>query len=401
MLAAGSEAVASLVGRADVMAAAFSFFAWWLFARRRTLAAAAAYFAACLCKESAIFFPLWLVAVELILNPTELRARRAGFLALAVAGAGYALARTLLYAPFSHVAVAADNNPLVGAPLGVRAWTAMRLLVLALRVLVAPLNLSPDYSGFQIRPDDALAWEPFVGAVALALLVGGAVALRRRDPPLAAGLALFVTTWLVISNIFLVLPTIFAERLLYLPAAGAALALARALERLAQRRRALALAVGALVAGSNLALAVVADRAWRDNLPLFAGAVEVSPLSARVWLNYGAALLHARRMAEAEAALRRSLALLPSAKAATDLGSLLDETGRPDEAYPWLSRALALDGDDAAANDNLARFYARHHHFDDAAALLRRYLLRHPDDAGLRTLLDHVENSRAAAGSRP
>jgi protein O-mannosyl-transferase len=407
ILAVNSEAVASIVGRADVMAAGFGFLAWWLWPRS-VLGACAAYVAACLCKESAIILPAWLAVAEWILRPNELpgpppkdggaegpvSVRAWAWAALVAAGAVYAAARTVWFAPFSHVQLGLNNNPLLGAAPAVRLWTGMRLLILTLRVMLVPLNLAADYSGFEIRPDRSFAWEPLFGALALVLLVGAALRLRRRDPALAAGLALFVVTWAIVSNIIVTLPTIFAERLLYLPSAGVALVVARLGERLWSRRHALAAALAVPVVVGNLALAVAADRMWHDDLALFAATVEVSPQSPRAWLNYAVQLQKARQRDRAEAAFRQSLRLGLSAKALTGLGALLDELGRPAEAEPHLRAALRLKPDDRASNENAAIFYARHARYADAIAVLAPYAARHPDDAEVAALLAHLEHSR-------
>jgi tetratricopeptide (TPR) repeat protein len=398
VLAVNSEAVASIVGRADVMAAGFGFLAWWLWPRTLP-GAVAAYVAACLCKESAIILPVWLAAVEFLLTPPDARRRPWAWVVLVAAGAAYALLRTQLFAPFSQVRLGLINNPLLDASSPERLWTGMHLLVLTLRTMLVPLNLSADYAGFEI--DRGFAWEPLFGAVALVLLVGAVVRLRRRDPAVAAGIALFLLTWFMVSNIVVLLPTIFAERLLYLPAAGVAIVLGRLGLRLWQERRAVGAALLVPLGAGNLALSVAADRMWHDDLSLFAAAVEVSPKSPRAWLNYAVQLQHAGQRDRAEAAFRRSLALGDSAEAEHNLGALLDELGRPAEAEPHLRAALRLMPDDRASNKNAAIFYARHGRYAEAAALLAPYIARHPDDAEMAALRAHIERGRAAPGPRP
>lgn len=391
LLAANGEAVASVVGRADVMAAAFGFVAWRLW-RTRLAAAVAAYVAACLCKESAIVLPVWLFAVEHLLDAGAARRRPRAFFALAAAGLGYALLRTVVFQPFSHVQLAHYSNPLLGASHLARLWTGLRLLLLTLRVILVPLNLSADYSGWQLEPGHTPAWEAAAGALAFVVLVAVAVRLRRRDPALSAGIALFLVTWGMVSNIVVLLPTIFAERLLYLPSAGLALVLARLGQHALARRPSAAATLLAAVAAANLALAVGADRMWHDELALFRATVEVSPKSARAWFNYGVGLTHAGRRADALAAYRQSLALGASADTLTAIGVLFDELGRPAEAQRWLDAAVKLDPDDRKAVRDAAIFYARYRGQAHAAALLAPYVGRHPDDAELAALLRRVES---------
>ena len=130
-LAVHTEAVAGIVGRADLMAAGCCFLAWALW-RRSAPAAAAAFLAALLCKESALVFPLWLVIVE--------PPRRA----LAWLGAALAAYVALRAATFGLVVDdvfrSANNNLLLDEPPGVRALTALAMLARALRLILVPLD---------------------------------------------------------------------------------------------------------------------------------------------------------------------------------------------------------------------------------------------------------------------
>jgi tetratricopeptide (TPR) repeat protein len=393
ILAVNSEAVASIVGRADVLAAGFGFLAWALW-QRQIWAAAVAYLAACLCKESAIILPLWLFALEALLRPDALRTRRWAWLVLAVTGVGVVALRAVCFARVSTVFIGAGNNPLLGTSFFVRLWTGMRLLVIALRTILVPLNTAADYSASDIPPDRAFAWEPLLGALTLLMLATFVVRFRRRAPVPAAGTAFFLLTWLVVSNLVVVLPTIFAERLLYLPAAGFAMVLGYAVKAAWQKRRSLGLVFLCALAAENLVFAVVADRIWHDDLSLFANTVEVSPRSPKAWLNYAVALRGVGELDRAEFAFLQSLRWGPTPKALTGLGTVVDQLGRQTEAEKYLRRAIQEAPDDQDCVDNAAVFYSRHHLWSDAARVLSPYLARHPDDTHLADMLHAVERAQ-------
>jgi tetratricopeptide (TPR) repeat protein len=388
-----SEAVASLVGRADVMAAALSFASWLLW-RRSAALAALAWAGALLCKESAIVTPLWIACAELLLVPAERRRPLRDWGAFALVAALYVGARMAVVGAATGARIAANNNPLVDEGPLVRLWTACELTAVALRLVLAPLNSAADYSAAELMPVRGFKLDALVGAAAIVVGAAAAWRLRRREPALALALALFGITWLPVSNALVPLPTIFAERLLYLTAAGAALAWARLGEAAlaAGRRRTLAIA-GGLWLAAQLALCVRDDRMWRDDLPLFAATVEVSPRSARAWINYGTALQRDGRLAEAASAFARSLAVFPTWRGETSLGVALDMMGQGRAAEPHLRRALAAAPEEPDASHNLALFLARHGARAEAAAVLRPMVAAHPERAIDAQMLRQLDSS--------
>lgn len=385
VLAVNSEAVAGIVGRADVMAAGLCFVAWGL-SRRAPLAAAAAWLAALLCKESAIVFPVWLVIVE---GP-----RRKQLWLIAALGAYLALRASVFGLLVEDAYGAIENNVLGPEPLGVRLLTSLKLLFLALRLTVWPASLSADYAFAEILPERGVSLEVAAGAATLVGLALVAVFARRRAPDVARGAVIFVAGFAVVANVAFILPAIFAERLLYLPAAGVAVAAAAALRLLEGRSRLVALVLGIALAGGNLARSIVRDGDWRDDLTLFAAATEATPRSARAHYNYGSALRRAGRPAEAATVLARAIEIAPSwSKPRGAAGAALDEMGEPALAEPQLARAVELDADDDEAAFNYGLFLARHGRPAEAIGVLERFAARHPRAAPsskLRALLDDL-----------
>jgi hypothetical protein len=260
--AINTEAASGIVGRADIMAAGFCFLAWGL-VRRSGPAAALAFLAALLCKESAVALPVWLLLVE----------RRRAVAWLAAGALAYLALRAATFG-FHPVVVSHDSNVLLGEPLGVRALTALHLLALALRLILAPVELSADYAFAALLPERGLSVDVALGVLGLAALLAAAVLARRRAPDVARGVAIFLVGFAAIANVAALLPALFAERLLYLPAAGIAAALAGAL-RLLDRR--LAVALAALLVAGNLARSIARDADWKDDIALFGSAVETTP----------------------------------------------------------------------------------------------------------------------------
>ncbi|MDI1449414.1 tetratricopeptide repeat protein [Polyangium sp. 6x1] len=427
-----TEAVVGLVGRADVMAAGFAWLAWYLAGRadeeeapRNTIGAALAFAGALACKESAIVFPLFLFLADRILSPPgrapRILSARYGSL-VAAAGAVIAL-RTVAFAPpLAAVSRDVQANPLLAEGWGPRVWTSLRLFGMALGKIVLPVRLSADYSYAAILPEPSPFVVPvLVGALVLVGLVALAIRLRRREPLLALAAVMVLVPWFVVSQLPFVLPTIFAERLLYLPAAGFALAIARVGEwvlertpgtlalpaapsgkgkkRAAQKRpkvdpthvRAFVLVLAPVMLG-NLALAWNRGADWANDRTLFASAIEVVPRSARAHHNYGSALLNEGKAAASIGPFERASEILPTwSEPHAQLGVALLETGRVRESEEHFRKAVELDPDAAKAVFNLAVFLARQGRLEEARATLAPFVARHPNRTREAALLRQIE----------
>ena len=234
-----TEAVDGIVGRAELMSAFFAFLALlyaWRVVRDdppgawRPALAAAFLGLALLSKEQAIIIPavplFWLL--PLTRGDRRVLIRRTSFVrlmgCLAAAAVAYlALRGAVLGSPIATGAIeragVVVDNPVAGAHGAARVLTPLLVFGEALRVLVVPKTLSADYGFAQIPL--VTSWDLATAALALVLagLVAGAFLLRRKAPAASFGIAFFLLSWTLTSNLPLVIGTIFAERLLYLSSA--------------------------------------------------------------------------------------------------------------------------------------------------------------------------------------
>src|SRR6185503_2884659 len=148
-----SEAVASVVGRADLMAAACLVGALLLHERARDLASAALLGIALFSKEYAIAFPFVLIGTDLVLlacgrkTPEEVKRSRPFWIASIALVALYIGVRSMLAGRLGGVieAVSPGDSPLVGLPWIARPATALWLFVEAARLLLVPWPLNHVY----------------------------------------------------------------------------------------------------------------------------------------------------------------------------------------------------------------------------------------------------------------
>ena len=120
-------------------------------------------------------------------------------------------------------------------------------------------------------------------------------------------------------------------------------------------------------------------------------AAELLPDDAQAQNNLGIVLVDLGRLDDAMASYRRALALKPDyAEAHYNLGIVLADLGRLDGALASYRQALALKPDDAQAHSNLGNVLKDLGRFDDALASCRQALALKPDDAQVHNNLGIV-----------
>lgn len=251
------EAVSNLVGRSDVICAAFTLAAL-LAHRRRLWIAVPCYAAALFAKESGITFIGLAVASDLLLpgplavwqSEPALRKQhpRTSVLANLVARwplyAGYA-AVTAAYAAilarlFRDMPLVRVAEPWMHATAAERLLTVARIVPEYVRLLLVPLQLHVDYMprSIEVVQQPTLAVLAGIAVVIAAVIV--TIRTWRRAPVLAFAVLAFACTMAPVANVFFASGVMVAERTLYLPSMGLAVLVAWSWDFFADRRRALA-----------------------------------------------------------------------------------------------------------------------------------------------------------------
>ena len=346
------EAVANVVGRAELMAAAFLFGVLLLARavrrrRGRDASSGALEFAllgatalALLSKEHAVV-ALALIALDDFGTRATVGPRlpwRAYAGVLLLTGVWF-IGRRAVEGGLSFDSVA-PTFFLLGP--GGRLSTMLPVVLVLLRLLVWPFDLSPDYHPQVVA---RLEHPTVVGVAGAVVLIAGAVlalALWRKYRAASVGLLFIGIAWFPTANLLFPTGVVIAERTLYLVSAGVALlaglGAAAVARRWGARRAIVGTAVLAAAFGARSATATVL---WRSNQDLVFGVLESHPESYR--LHQTAARILARRgelqkaVAEYGVAVElyplEYLNLLEAAEAASDVGNWR-------LAVPWLRRAL-------------------------------------------------------------
>ncbi len=404
-----TEAVANVVGRAELLANAFLLLSWlWYLrwgeaparARSRGLAASVAAFGlALLTKEHAVVLLGLLVVTDLLrasqeglpLGRTIWERCRSAYAWYLLPLAAYLLTRLFVLGVLLGSQPSWWTNPLAHVDFWTRWATAIKVLGKYLWLLVVPVHLSADYSYNRIPLSRSLL-EP--GALTALLALAGALGLAvrgwRRWPAISVGIAVLAVTILPVSNLPFPIGTIMAERLLYLPSMGFCLLLATLVTALAARPRWGAVASGAfaVLLLAYGARTVVRNRDWRSEAALFAATVRTSPNSTAAHYNLGTAMLNRGDLPGARRAFERSLEIYPDhVLAHTNLGIVLQREGRLDDALAAFREALRILPEFAFAHLNLGRLYEQR---GEASEALREYRLAAVHAPSFPSLALHV-----------
>lgn len=366
-----TEAVCSVVGRADILASLLLVIALTLHlsaggsSRRRWILESLTVLclgAALYCKEYAVAFPFILIAVDgarIAAGRMPRAMRRAAF---GVWGGAFAFlgvylgVRLWLVGELGGVPMLGPGDqPLLEEPLDVRWGTAAALLLTAVRLLAAPYELNYFYCAgtvplaeglFDLR---ALAG---AGLAALLIAVAGWWAWRRREIAPAVFAALFLLPLGPSLNTVSVAGVMFAERFLYLPLAGTALLVAWAFERYLRSRRAViaGVALVALISVVHAGLTIGRVTEWGSVKTLVRDALETYPRSACAQYR---------------------------------LGTLLLQDGKPQEAAEWFEGAIDVEPRKTAHWKDYADALMRLGRYDQAADAMRRVVQMAPMDVGV------------------
>ncbi len=445
----------AIVGRADIMAALFVLLATWLYWRDgahtpeetsgrrgfvRPVLAALLFGGGLLSKENAATLIGLVVWLDLFYRcPGGGKRHRIWrcYLPLVLVLGGYIALRWYSLGTLARHAADtdfADNiiaHPEVGLGPGdswllARWGTPLAVFGKAVALLVWPQPLSWDYSYAAIETvkrasDPGLIW----GAACLAAIIAAMVvsSFRRRLVLVAFGMILI--TYSIVSNTFIVIGTVFAERLLYLPSAGFCLLVGVlvgwAMKQLwpspadqqdgchadgCSRRHVLqpapaaASVVRRALAGACL-LAVLAgiglsawrtvnrNRDWQSEATLNAADLKTYPRSTRLWSSAATDALNAGDYRTAIERANRSLEIWPTFGNSWSVAGLahwkLDES---DQALALLSRLpQSNNAPHGQANVAMASILRSRGQYGPAIEMLKKLVAAQPRAASARNNL--------------
>ncbi len=347
-----SEAVANVVGRAELYSALFVLGACLLFWKGRGLSATwrparllgigALYMLGLGSKEMAATLPALLVLLALARNDglrvaDRVRTDLPVFLLTGALLAAFLGVRFLI---LGSVAGDVPAPALVGLSAGQRILTSVAVWPQYLRLLVFPFDLVAEYAPAVLFP--ALTWGPDV-VLGLLVILGAAAAaifLWPRERLVALGIVWFGIAILPVTNLLIPTGVLLAERTLYLPSVGLAFVTAGVVSWTARERstslRMLVVAAG-VVCGAFMVRTALRNPSWMSTYTMLTTIAEEHPES----------FMAVRARAQS-----------------------LDNVGEYEKADRFYKTALELVPEEYSLLIEVARFYGRRERWAEAEPLL-------------------------------
>ncbi|HEX9581385.1 MAG TPA: hypothetical protein VF970_09810 [Gemmatimonadales bacterium] len=279
-----------------------------------------------------------------------------------------------------------------------------RVLVMApvvlewVRLLWAPVRLSADYSPDFFPADATLTPRGVVGLVTLVTLCWLGFRARRRAPMITLGLAWMGGTLLIVSNLVVPTGVLLAERTLYLPSVGAALAFGWLVAWTEASWRRVGVAVATIAVAAGLVRTATRLPIWTDNNHFFPQLVRDAPGSYKSYLVAGALSYDAGDRPRGEALIRRALTVYSLHPQVWEtLAYRLEEDRRWDEAARHFRAAFLLDSMRLEAGARAVVSFLRAAMVDSAEAVARRMETVSPGDYRYQAARAEI----AAAKARP
>ncbi len=275
------------------------------------------------------------------------------------------------------------DNILAFVPWPARMQSAFGILWDYFGLLNLPFVLSADYSYNQVPI--LSSWLDPRCLAGVVLCVAGVVAFVVGRPAVRFSVAVPFLALLLTANVLFPIGTIKAERLLYVPSIGWVLLAAVAFERLlrASRYRAVCAAVLGLVAVAFTARTWIRNADWQDNFTMARSVGTSAPGSAKSLSNVGVALLKEGHDEAAIELFHASLAIYAMPESAFGIGTALNAQGKTDEAIEWLGTALKMAPGLMKAHTDLCHTLWQRGDFAAAARACRSGLRYRPADANL------------------
>jgi len=436
-----AEAVAGIVGRGELLATGLILLGLLaLLPRtaapglRHALRAAPAFLAALLAKETAVCYPA--VAAIALHAAGRAPARRARWW---LTQGACLLLPLVAYLPLRYYALERHLirvgqpspmfNPLVDADLPERLVGALTVLGHYVRLLIVPGRLSCDYGIAVIDPRAGVELPTLIGGVAVAVLLAALWGSRSRSPiwrRLAVLSAMFLASYVLISNTVLLIGVSLAERLMYWPSVpallGLTVALAGAWRRWCgpggplRRRAGLLRACGLLLLAALALRSVVRSSDWKNDERLFTTDLGLSQdwqtptrwnpqrqsahlcnSLARIAIAHAVDAANAGDPAARDRWLERAARLLevaldihPRGEALKHLGTVHLLRGDENLALRYYESALRLAPADRSIQQAAARLRGAAAADERRAAELERAVQEQPDNAALRVELARV-----------
>jgi protein O-mannosyl-transferase len=257
-----------------------------------------------------------------------------------------------------------------------------------LRLFIIPLGQNLDYDFPLVKH----LWEAefFVPVTILFLLLFVTFVFMRKNSLFVFGILFFFFS-IALESSFIPIADVIAEHRMYLPSVGLCLALTSLLfstigkktkiEGLNRVFQYLLWTVISILIVTFSYLTFVRNQVWKTDVTLFTDIVSKSPNKAKPLANLGAALIKSGKLDEALPYLTRSIELDGSTSFVyNDIGVIYQKKGKLEAAMDYYQKALLFEPDYPNALNNIAALYFNSNQTQNAYDTYNKVIKTHPDN---------------------
>ncbi len=367
-----TEVVANISGRGELLALFFSLLFIFEFIKEKTnfYFLALWSFLAIGSKETAIaILPIMFVLLyikEQTINIEILKKYFKDISASFIAIGFYFFLRffSLGLSNFSSLKTSLIENPLIFTDTGGRIATAFKILWMYFAKMLWPTNLCSDYSYNQIPViHNFLNVEVFLGILLFLSSIILFIYYINKKPIISFGLGIFISSFLIVSNILFPIGTIAGERLFFFPSLGLVLVITFIIYQflfLIKNKKlknilVILLTIILIIYGT---ISFKRQGVWLNEENLFLSAAICAPNSVLSRSNSGAIYLINGDLDKAEEELKFAMNIKPIySKGLNNLGLVYFRKGDNEEARKLYLEAIKQDFPYSGAFENLILLY--------------------------------------------
>ena len=278
-----TEAVTSIVGRAELLSFLFGIISIYFFVNKNKTLSATSFLLALLSKESALMvLPIFLYIDVIFLNKKIIDSvQKLWFFSLSLGAYSLLRHKALGNYFFGDVTTTMVENPLGFVSFSERIVTAFKVLYMYVEKLIWPVHLSADYSfnAIKIISNPFVSIESVIGILIFTLLVILVIFYKKVSKEISFSAVLFLFPYLIVSNLIKPIGTIMGERLMYFPSLGFVLIIAFVLTKVSDHKKwGAKMTYGLLVVvlvfyGTRT---IIRNKDWHDSRTLFYATVKES-----------------------------------------------------------------------------------------------------------------------------
>ncbi len=371
-----TEAVASIVGRAELLAFFFGLLAVLLFIKNRLFFSAGSFFLAILSKEIAFGLLPVIFLIDWFWQGVRFKLVVKKMLGYLIPAGAYMLLRYFALGSyiFSSAVTNYVENPLKFLSLPERLAGAFKVLALYLYKLVWPVKLSADYSYNAIGLVKNIFVSPpaLLGLAVMALLIFLIFYPKTRKNMVGLSAALFLGPFLIVGNILIPTGTIMGERLMYFSSLGFVIFPALLLVYLGKRSvflKKFSIFLVVIISFFFSARTIARNEDWLTNWSIFSASVETSPKSAISRYSLASLYLNEGKWAEAERELQIAQGIYYDYSYGLNLaGIIADHKKDFVSAEKFYKRSIQLNKNALHAYINLGNLFYKQKRYQEAAA---------------------------------